>query len=166
MPTRPRHIAAALTALAVLAACSSDDDGGASATTSPSTAEAQDSTSAATTPEDAAVGMLTQFAAGDWAPFYDALHPAQQDLISRDQYIRCGIDTGLVDVLSRAAITADNATPGTVELPGTGRSVDGFQVTIRFDVDGAADSFPFNIVDDGDGWRWVMSNLPDVLADC
>lgn len=128
-----KTIAAVTTALALLgAACSGAGDADEAAPTTTETTERATTTTAPYDEPSAIAGaeqVLGMLARREWAPLYDALDPAHQQLVSADQFFRCAPTSafGLVaDAADQVGVRViDVVINGTVTLTGTADELPG-----------------------------------------
>lgn len=161
MTTRAGAVALAVAVLVGGACSSGDDDDVLDTSTTTTTTEADNEPG----PGEAAMQMLEQFGAGEWAAFYEQLAPAQKELVGREHYVASCVDAELADSIARAELAVVDTAEGAVTLSGTGTEVDGVQVTYSMTWDhGAVDESTMTVVHDADGWHWTMANLNECLG--
>jgi acetaldehyde dehydrogenase (acetylating) len=99
---------------------------------------------------------------GQWGRLYDMLHPAQQALVTRDQFITCSAKT------SQPAISVGSVKEifdEVVDVPGTPLHVPSRAVTFEAHSGGAKDVVTQHVVDIDGTWRWIL-NDPTQVESC
>lgn len=137
----------------VLFGCSNDSSSEGSAGTTTSTAAGIDL-------DGAEVALRDQFkrlANGQYGPLWDSLHPAQQALIARSDFINCyrrqatSFKLSSLEIKSRYTEVA--------KVPGTDSEVETVALTASYETRaGATDTATFHEVDVNGSWRWAMSD--------
>jgi len=152
----------AATAAALFASCGDDDAPAEASPTRQATLESSGATAAPTAgrPAESAGGALTRqlrlLSDGDHGALWDELHPAQQALIPREQYVRClsripGYE--LTDI--RIVRTREEEGP----IPGTSERATISVVTAEFTQNGTKYTETFYEVNVGGAWRWALADV-------
>jgi hypothetical protein len=125
---------------ALLAGCG--DDGDAAAGSDP--------------PEAAIVRQLGYLSDAQYGRLYDELHPAQQALLSRDEFIQCYSDE--VPALTIEDIDIGESFEESLTLPGTDQRVDTVALTTEFSAGGSQDTTTFHEIEVDGEWRWMLQD--------
>lgn len=104
---------------------------------------------------------------GQFGRQWDELHPAQQELVARDDYVACMTDQAAgLDITS---VDVEETFTESITVPGTAVEADSVAITARVvaKVAGVEDETTdtYHEVEVDGGWRWVTDD-PDRLADC
>lgn len=113
--------------------------------------------------EQAVVETIEQRLAGQWAPLYQTLHPAHQELVSREDFLACADD--VLGHMPAARIRAVDSHEERTTIPATDVETDSMAVTIEISAgDETATTTAHTVEVDGE-WRWILSEPLD-FDDC
>jgi len=167
MTDTARLAAAAAAVLCVLAvACSSGSgdsstaDAGAVGQATQDVAPSDDATAGAE-----ALQLLESYGRADWPAIYERMHPAQQAVVTQDQYVRCGHDPALARSLAVVdSIEVLGTEHGDAELAGTDEVVPAVQVSLQ--LDDSPTPADVTMVYAGGSWRWTAgdADVADMLS--
>ena len=162
------RLATIVVAVLAIAACSSgDDDSGpgtdAGAETGSAAAEIAEESSDQDAAGRAAVDLMESYGRGEWGPIYDRLHPAQQALVSQDQYLRCGRDEALAEGLAVVdSIEVAGTEAGSASIAGTDLTVPAVQVSLQ--LDSSPTPADVTMIYAEGSWRWTAGDLDQMLS--
>lgn len=106
---------------------------------------------------DAVKQRVTELGSSNYAGAWDALHPAQQNVVPKELFIRCGVEAEAkrdptvddVEVLGTEKVTKDIPWVGEVEVT---------EVKIRMTQGETSREAFYDVVEvDGD-WRWMLTD--------
>lgn len=102
--------------------------------------------------EDFSVDLVETLMRGQWGRAWDSLHPAHQEVVSRDTYISCrqGDNVGSFDV------AVDDVFDETLNIAGVGE-VDTTAVTLELSNDDAETFLTMHAAQVDDEWAWFLS---------
>lgn len=150
-------MAAAALAVLVLAGCGGDgDDETAVPTTTTEKPDPGD-------PGEAAEERFRSYSRGQWQRVYALIHPAQQEILSEDEFVACMDARPPVPAIDEFEVleTFDE----TVTVPGTEERAESTAVTFRADADGETVEDTMHLIDVDGEWRFYLSTPQDCLSD-
>ena len=119
----------------------------------------------ASSAEDAVRRQFDYMDRGQWGRRWDEMHPAQQDLITRELFVKCS-PVGLETKINRVIETYEDD----VLITGTDLTIRATAVTVEFEftqgiiADSDVDTFFVTVVDGS--WRWIATEVGEVGEDC
>jgi hypothetical protein len=146
--------------LSLTAACGGgnggNDDASTGGTTTSSTAPGEDRRRAA---QDALRRQFDHIDKGQWGLQWEELHPAQQAIVPKDQFIRCSQQRGGFRIESLDVL---ESVEERVTIPGTSVQADSVAITVQVkaSMGGTKEDFKrtsheFEV---GGQWRWMISD--------
>jgi hypothetical protein len=110
------------------------------------------------------VALRRQFdlqSSGQYALLWDELHPAQQALVSRENYVLCAQKgSSVAEEIDSVKDTYDEE----ILIPGTTLTVPSRAIKVTLDFGGQKDPTTYHEVNADGTWRWVLASPAD-LAD-
>lgn len=105
-----------------------------------------------------AVELLESYGRAEWPAIYERMHPAQQAVVTEDQYVRCGHDATLASSLAVVdSIEVLAAEHGEAEVAGTDEVVPAVQVSLGLD-DSPTPAEVTMVYVEG-SWRWTAGDV-------
>lgn len=154
-----RWAATVLGVVILATGCTSDDDDSA-AEVGAEVADVGDEL-AATDVEaagSAAVELLDDYGAQEWPAIYERMHPAQQAIVTQDQFQRCGVDDELAQGLGVVdSIRVLGTEPGETTIAGTDLVEPAVQVSLQ--LDDSPSPTEVTMVYTGGAWRWTAGDV-------
>lgn len=103
---------------------------------------------------------------GQYGRLWRELHPAQQQLLPKQNYERCAAEVPSFEITD---VEVTDTYPERITLPGTRRQVRSVAVTVRLTVVAAdgeqRDTDTFHEVKVDHRWRWVLKDDPTLYRD-
>ncbi|MGH9905538.1 MAG: hypothetical protein ACRD8U_08160 [Pyrinomonadaceae bacterium] len=108
--------------------------------------------------EDFAIEVIHHHWSQQYGPLYDKLHPLQQDMFTREQYMQCANEAARGGIITDEQPDLDIVTTYEEEMviPGTVLKVNSTAVTIAYDSGLVNGRDTLHFVPDGDTWTWML----------
>jgi hypothetical protein len=165
------RMALVVLALVLVAGCSTSggDDGAARADDGPETVPIQGPQSASA--EGAKLAVLTNMrrsANREWELLYGSLHPDQQEIVTRDEFVRCS-ERRIISLPQDAEYMVVATANERVTIAGTTTEADATLLTVEasWETRGfpGSGSFTESLVYVDGTWRWLIGDV-DFYRDC
>lgn len=94
----------------------------------------------------------------EWGRYFDSVHPAQQALFDREEFIACAATSGAGEVPRFDDIRIVEQVEDTLEVPGTDTAITTTAATLEVDLGDETDSATFHFAKVDDEWYGFLTD--------